>query len=145
MAKGEKVDDVIEVLRQSSIFGELPDKRLEKVRKAGKEMIFRPGDELAVQGESGDGRYFLIVDGEAELQIDGVARRTLSRGEDVGEISLIDGGPRSATVRARTDVRTFSLSSWNFRPLLADVDIATAVVDLLCKRIRSGQATADHH
>ena len=132
-------DDIIEVLKMSQIFGELPPKRLQAVRGAGKEISFEAGEELVVQGEEG-GRYFLILDGEADVHVHGALVGTVRRGDGVGEVALLDGGRRGATVTARTPVRTFSLVSWHFKPLLAEPDIAAAVIRLLCDRLRKAEA-----
>ena len=56
----------------------------------------------------------MIVDGEAEVTI-GKRMAILRRGDFFGEIALLDGGPRSATVAARTDIRLLGLTEWVFR------------------------------
>ena len=69
------------------------------------------------------------------------AARTLGAGEYFGEISLIDGGPRSATVRTTSEVDALSLPSWAFRPLLdEEPELARSLLLVLCGRLRGAEA-----
>jgi len=66
-----------------------------------------------------------------------------ARRDYFGEISLIDGKPRSATVRAESDLTTASLVTWNFRPLLDEVPgLAQALLLVLCERLRAVEQAA---
>ncbi|MDE3085576.1 MAG: cyclic nucleotide-binding domain-containing protein [Acidobacteriota bacterium] len=135
-------DDVIfDALAASELFGGLAPKQLKAIQKAGREMSFPAGTELVVENDEA-GRFFLIVEGKAEVMVGGETRATLGPGAAVGELALIDGGARSATVTAATDLRTFSLASWSFRPFLREPDVANAVIELLCRRLRSANAAA---
>ena len=71
--------------------------------RATTEVRFSAGKVMAAQGKSGH-ELVVIVSGTARVSIDGRDIATLSEGECFGEIALIDGGPRSATVTAETDV-----------------------------------------
>ncbi len=133
-------DEVLAALQATELFGDLPAKRVRMIRQAGRELRFPAGAELMVEGEEA-GRFFLVLDGTVEVTVGGDKRATLGPGAAVGEIALIDGGPRSATVTASTEVRTFSLASWNFRPFLSEPDVMQAVISLLCRRLRHAQLT----
>lgn len=132
-------DDVIAALQAAEMFRDVPLKRLQTIRSAGRELAFRAGSELVVEGEDA-GRFFLVLDGTVEVTVRGEKRATLGPGGAVGEIALIDGGQRTATVTATTDVRTFSLASWNFRPFLKEPDVMLAVIGVLCRRLREAEA-----
>ena len=134
-------DDVIAALAASEMFGGLPPKRLRDIARAGREIAFPAGAELMLEGDAG-GRFFLIISGEAEVSAGGRVRATLGAGGAVGETALLDGGPRSATVRAVNDIETFSLAHWNFRPFLEEHDVLQAVITLLCRRVRQAEAAA---
>jgi CRP-like cAMP-binding protein len=134
-------DEIITALQDSEMFRDLPSKQLQRIREAGKELSFTVGSELVVEGE-GAGRFFLILAGNVDVTVNGMKRATLGPGKSLGEIALLDGGPRSATVTAVTDVRTFSLTSWNFRPFLNEESVTQAVIKLLCQRLRSAEKSA---
>jgi CRP-like cAMP-binding protein len=133
-------DEIITALQTSEMFRDLPQKQMKRIRDAGKEMSFKAGDEVVAEGED-TGRFYLILEGTAEVLVNGAPRGELGPGASVGEISLLDGGSRSATVRATTDIRTFSLASWNFRPFLDEPEVMTAVIGLLCRRLRSAEGS----
>jgi CRP-like cAMP-binding protein len=135
------MDEIITALQQSEMFRDVPTKKLHRIRDVGQELSFASGSELAVEGKEA-GRFFLILSGTAEVTLNGKKLGTLEPGMSVGEISLLDGGPRSASVTAVTEVRAFSLAAWHFRPLLAEEGIMQAAIQLLCKRLRSAEEAA---
>ena len=135
-------DAVVEALARTKLFGGLPVKELRKMHQAGKEISFAAGVDITTEGESG-GRFFLILEGEADVVTGGAVRRRIGPGETFGEIALLDGGPRTATVVAISPLRTFTLASWNFRPLvLAHPELAGAVITTLCGWLREAEVTA---
>jgi CRP-like cAMP-binding protein len=129
----------MEVLAGSELFGKLPDKQLRAIHEVGRQVAFAPGEELTSEGHEGQ-IFYLILEGTAEVRVRGVVRRTVARGDGVGEIALLDGQPRSASVVATSPLRTFSLASWNFRPLISEREISEAVIGLLCSRLRESEA-----
>ena len=133
-------DAVEQLLAGVDLFAGLSASELRRIREAGKELEFGPGDELTVEGRQG-GRFFLILDGEADVSVGDQHRRTLGRGDYLGEIAVIDGEPRSASVVATTPVRTWSLASFAFRPILREhPSVAEQVMLLLCRRLRAAEA-----
>lgn len=135
-------DEIIAALGSSEFFKDLPPKQLKAIAKAGRVMAFPPGADLVFENDEAAGRYFLILDGSAEVTVQGQSKATLGPGASVGELALLDGGPRSATVTAVSGVRTFSLTSWNFRPFLREPDVLNAVIGLLCRRLRAADAAS---
>ena len=72
---------------------------------------------MFTQGDLGD-RYYVIESGEVDVVGDGDLVSTLGPGEGFGEIALLRSGPRTATVRARSDVRLRALLSTRFLPVV---------------------------
>jgi CRP-like cAMP-binding protein len=127
----------LDLVAQVELFAGLSRRDLVRILDAAKEMDFRTGAEVAVQGEPA-GRFFLVVEGDARVVINGRTRARLGRGDYFGELSLIDGGTRSATVVADTPLRTLSIAEWNFRPLLKEhPSIAHAMLVEMCRRLRN--------
>jgi CRP-like cAMP-binding protein len=86
---------------------------------------------------------FVIVDGEAKVTIGGKLKTKLGPGEFFGEIALLDGGPRTATVTAETDVKLLGLTEWVFRGLLQEHPaIAVKTLQAMAGRLRSATKTA---
>jgi CRP-like cAMP-binding protein len=136
--------DAAQALGNIDLFRGLSKRDLTQVADMAKEIDFAAGQAMTEQGETG-GRFYVLLDGEAEVTIGGDVVNTLKVGDYFGEISLIDGKPRTATIVARSPVRTLSLSSWNFRPLLKQHPaIAEAVLLEMCNRLRQIEASHLH-
>jgi len=80
----------------------------------------------------------MILDGEVDVSVDGKSHAKLGAGSYFGEMSLLDGGPRSATVTAVTELKTVSLTSWDFTALIDQYpEIARKLLVELCGRLRA--------
>jgi MFS family permease len=113
----------VELLRRVPIFGPLPPAALEALASALRRVRFAAGSEIVRAGEPGD-RFYVLVDGEVE-----VANRTLGPGESFGEIALLRGTPRTATVRARTDVEAYAVDGPTFVAAVTDHSAATRAAE----------------
>src|SRR4051794_38276446 len=82
-----------------------------------KSRTFSSGQTVTTEGSGGAG-FFVIEDGEAEVTVGGDTRGTLGPGDYFGEIALITEGDRTATITARSDLRCYGMTSWEFRPLV---------------------------
>jgi CRP/FNR family transcriptional regulator, cyclic AMP receptor protein len=109
--------EAAELLRQVPLFSDLDQRELQDIASAMKPRTFSAGQEIAVEGQSGVG-FFVIEDGQAKVTVEGEERRTLGPGDYFGEVALITQGPRTATVTADTDLKTYGMTSWDFRPLV---------------------------
>jgi CRP/FNR family transcriptional regulator, cyclic AMP receptor protein len=124
-------------IRSVPLFSGFGHKELQRVAAIAKEVEFPAGKVIAKQGESGVG-FHMIVEGEASVSVDGTNHATLGPGAYFGEMSLLDGGPRSATVAAATDLKTVSLTSWDFNALLDQFpELARKLLIQLSGRLRS--------
>jgi CRP/FNR family cyclic AMP-dependent transcriptional regulator len=127
---------MIDRLREVAIFRGLDEKELHRIVEVGKEVRFEPGKVVAEQ-DGGAAGFHLILDGEVSVDVSGRERARLRSGQYFGEMSLIDGQPRSATVRAESPTTTFALTSWQFLPLLDEYpSISRALLVELSGRLR---------
>jgi CRP/FNR family transcriptional regulator, cyclic AMP receptor protein len=127
----------VELLSGVELFKGVSKKDLSKIADAMKEMDFPEGKVVTAEGDP-DARFYLILDGGARVSIGGRKRQLLGPGQYFGEIALIDGGPRSATITAETPLRTLSLAPWNFKPLLKEnPDMTYKILIEVCRLLRS--------
>lgn len=126
----------MELLKQVPLFRNLPEKQLKTVSAEMTERRFSEGQELTAEGGGGAG-FFVIESGSAKVTIDGEERRTLGPREYFGEIALIDGGLRTATITATSDGVAYGLTRWQFKPLVeTNGEMAWPLLELLASRIR---------
>ena len=139
-----KTDPMLEKLAQVELFKGMSTKELEAIHEHTREMSFAPGEVIGAEGDRA-GRFHLILDGAVSVDVHGESRPTLGPGASFGEMSLIDDAPRSATLRAETDVRTLSISGFNFRPILLEhPEIALKLLQQLSERLRRVEASTQH-
>ena len=106
-------EDRFRLLRGHPIFAPLPMDTLERLSHDLVSVTPTPGEEIVTQGEPGK-RFYLIAEGEVEVQIDGSLRRTEGAGECFGEIALLNDVPRTATVTALPGCRLLALDRRHF-------------------------------
>jgi CRP/FNR family transcriptional regulator, cyclic AMP receptor protein len=132
---------IVEALGSTDLFSSLDRRALERVAGAARSVHHEAGKSLTTQGEAGIA-FHLILDGTAIVSIDGRPAHQIGKGDYFGEISMIDGAPRSATVTVETPMTTAALTSWEFRPLLdEEPTLARALLLHLCKRLRESEAS----
>src|SRR2546430_16276167 len=107
----------VKLIKNVPLFHGLSEKELKSLANNFTERTFTEGQELTHEGSGGVG-FFVIETGEATVSVDGQERRTLGPGDYFGEIALIDGGPRAATITAPSDGRSYGLTPWQVRPLV---------------------------
>jgi CRP/FNR family transcriptional regulator, cyclic AMP receptor protein len=127
---------VVEALGQTDLFSSLGGRALKRIASQVKVVDHAAGKEITEQGGGGVG-FHLILAGTVSVTVNATERPDMGPGQYFGEISLIDGQPRSATVTAKDDVRTLSLVSWAFTPILREEpEVANALLDVMCARLR---------
>jgi CRP/FNR family transcriptional regulator, cyclic AMP receptor protein len=133
----------IELLRRVPLFQGLDEKQLQTVSRNFTDRTFPAGRPITNEGGGGVG-FFVIEDGEAVVSVGGEERRTLGPGDYFGEVALIDEGSRTATIEAKTDVKAYGLTPWQFRPLVEEnASIAWPLLVSLAKRLREVESA--HH
>jgi CRP/FNR family cyclic AMP-dependent transcriptional regulator len=125
-------------IRPVSIFRGLTKVALLKVARVSVEVTYTPGSTVVREGDPGDS-LCIIADGTVEVRHGESVVARLTSGDFFGELSLIDGEPRSATVVAIDEVVLLTLSSSEFDTLMTDPYFARAVLLSLAKRFREMQ------
>lgn len=129
----------VEVLHQVPLFAELGQEDLERVARLFKKRHFAAGETVTKEG-SGGAAFFLIESGEAEVTVKGRRRASLGAGSHFGEIALIDGRERSATIFATSELVCYGLTYWDFKPLVQDnAEIAWGLLQSLARLLRSAE------
>jgi CRP/FNR family transcriptional regulator, cyclic AMP receptor protein len=128
-----------ELIQKVPLFADLDRKELEDLAGWFKERSFSEGDEVVSEGRGGIG-FFVIDEGQAGVSVHGEERATLGPGDYFGEVALIDEGARSATITAKSSLRTYGLTSWEFRPLVENnASIAWKLLQTMAKRLRTAE------
>ncbi|MFN2488623.1 MAG: cyclic nucleotide-binding domain-containing protein [Actinomycetota bacterium] len=140
MARGKRNSQQLSVLKTVPIFSSCTSKELGSIADVVKEVEFPAGKVICKEGETGVGLH-VVVEGETKVQIGGRTRRRLGPGAFFGEIALLDGGPRSATVIAETPVKTLSIASWSFKALIkSQPSLALKMLEETCRRLRANES-----
>ena len=140
MARDEKLD----LLQGIPLFAGLDRHHLERLGMLTEEVDVPAGKVLIRQGEHGDD-MMVIVSGEASVDRDGARINQLGPGEFFGEIALVAGGPRTATVTAQTPTRLLVLNRRDFHALMDEFPaVATKVLLTLAHRLRTLEPNAVH-
>lgn len=117
----------IELLRSVPFLKPLADDVLAQVAEELHEASFVPGTRFITQG-SMDDEAFILVDGEAEVSLNGRPIRTLRRADVVGEVAAAMARPRTASVTALTTVRAIILTGEFLRGLMREHPNVAAVL-----------------
>jgi len=135
------------LLRRAPIFAELADEDVQTLARVARVAVYPQGDEIITEGadfdEETDG-VFVIVDGVVEVRkgaSDADGGRLLMRlgaGEFFGEMALLDGRPRSASIVAAEESQCLVLGRWDFlRELRRNPEIAVKMLAVLSGRLRA--------
>jgi hypothetical protein len=105
--------DKLAILQQVPMFRPLPLTEIENLLNFMNPASAKAGEAIITQGETGD-NFYVITKGEVEVTKDGVVLALLRDGDEFGEIALLEDVPRTATVKAVTDVELLALNKWYF-------------------------------
>jgi CRP-like cAMP-binding protein len=126
---------VIDHIRKVPLFRGMPDHALETIADRASETTFEDGDTVTREGESGE-TFYIVIEGRLRVSQHGALLRELGPGDFLGEISLVDGRPRTATVTAVGPVEALVIRRADF---LEMVEFDSAVrLDVGGARTRSG-------
>jgi len=138
------IDQEVEILRRIPIFAKIDPAKLKLMAFASERVTYKPGQLLFKQGERGEAA-FIVLQGTADVLIDtdeGLLRvASLSENEIVGEIAILCDIPRTATVRAATELTTLRITGDLFFRMIMDFpEMGVEVMRVLAHRLE--QTTA---
>jgi CRP/FNR family transcriptional regulator, cyclic AMP receptor protein len=134
--------ELVSSLSQVPLFADCSSRDMQTIARVVREIPHAAGTVIAREGEPGVG-LFVILSGNADVSIGGRKKATLGPGDFFGEIALLDGGPRTATVTAKTDVQLIGLTEWVFRGLMVEhPSIALKTLQQMAGRLRSATKAA---
>lgn len=126
----------LEHLKNVSLFSACSKKDLEKIARAGDEITLPAGSVIVDQGQTGR-EAFVILAGTALVRRNGKKVATLGEGSVVGELSLLDHGPRTASVICETECTLLVISQRHFLAVLDEVPaLAHKLLASLAAKIR---------
>ena len=126
----------LDSLRTVPLFSACTQKELEKVAKAVDEITMTAGTLVVDQGQTGR-EAFVVIDGAVAVKRNGRKIATLGAGDVVGELSLLDHGPRTATAVCETDCTLLVIDQRRFLGVIDDVpSISHKLLAALASRIR---------
>ena len=126
-----------DTLEQVPLLDELSKRDRQRLAKALRERTFRSGQEIVVEGRTGDG-FFIILEGKAAVTIGGKLIQVIGPGDYFGEMALLDGGERTATITADGELRCATMTAWDFKSFVLDnPKVAWAMLQTLASRVRT--------
>ena len=129
-------DPKIDALKMVPLFSHCSERDLRFVITQTDEIDVEAGRALIRQGEPTDS-FYVLLDGSAEVSIDGTVRRTMRAGEFFGEIGMLDRGPATATVMTKTPARFMVMSHPQFRDAIkANDQLLSQVMAAMAERLR---------
>lgn len=135
---------VEEHLRAVPLFADASDIDLAYVAVVARPQTFRKGTVICAEGVSGVGLH-VITDGQVRVTSSHSPEVVLSAGSYFGEMAVLDGGPRMATVVAATDVSTLVIMAWEFARILEEQPaVMRHLVQQLCARLRAQAGHLSH-
>ena len=140
MARDEKLD----LLRRIPLFSGFDRRRMERLGMLADEVDVPAGKVLMRQGESGSD-MMIVVRGSVAVERDGSRLNTLGPGDFFGEIALVDGGPRTATITAEDPTTLLVISHRDFHSMMDEFpEVASQVMNALANRVRHLEPDAPH-
>jgi CRP/FNR family cyclic AMP-dependent transcriptional regulator len=132
--------DQIGLLRAVPLFAKLNQRDLETIDRLVDEIEVPEGEVLTRQGAKEAQQSFVIIAGEASVEVEGRTVGTLRPGALFGEMAMIDGRPRSATVVATSPMRLLIIGPAAFPTFIAHPSIAPTVLKTMVERLREVEA-----
>jgi CRP/FNR family cyclic AMP-dependent transcriptional regulator len=133
-----------DVLRAVPLFQGMTDPSIDQIAGLAHEASFSTGSVIFYEGDPGE-TFLVIVDGRAAVDRRGERVAEMSAGDFLGEISLIDNGPRTATVTAIEPINALVIRSDGFNRLMNDYPaVRLGILNAMAQRVRrTSEAVSD--
>lgn len=138
------MDDKVELLRRVPLFAALDPPELAAVARIANVVDVPAGTVLTHEGRH-EGYFFVVIMGSIRIDRGGMTVNTLGDGDFLGEIALLDGGPRTATATAVSDSRLLQITNDEFDELVATTpSVRAAIMTEVGQRLRRIDEEAIH-
>jgi CRP/FNR family transcriptional regulator, cyclic AMP receptor protein len=128
-----------DLIERIPLFSGLDKGELKAIGASLNERTFDAGSAVVEEGRMGVG-FFVVDAGTAAVSVDGREVRTLGPGDYFGEIALIAGTERTATITAETDLHCYGITAWDFRAMVeSNPSIAWKLLQTLAQRLADAQ------
>jgi len=125
-----------DVLKKVPLFAGLDNRELGQIASSMRERRFSAGDTVTQEGAGGAG-FFIVETGEAAVSVDGQPRGSIAPGDYFGEIALLTGSDRTATIIATSDMVCWGMTPWDFRPLVeSNSTIAWKLLTAMAEKLK---------
>ena len=138
MARRVSKDQLVDALKAIPLFEGCTRRQLVQLAHIGKLIEYEADHVVVTEGAREGAGLHVLLDGEAKVLVNGRTRRTLRAGDFFGEIALLDGGPRTATVTTSAPTHVLFIARWNFKELLGDQpDLALKMLEAVAAKLRT--------
>jgi CRP-like cAMP-binding protein len=129
--------DKVELVRGVPLFAELDERALQAVAALARERSALAGEVLMQEGDPGE-TFLVIIDGTVRVEHGGRAVRSMTAGGFLGEVALVERGPRTATAVCVTDCRLLEIGAHEFERLVATFpDVRSKLLGAIGRRTRT--------
>jgi CRP/FNR family transcriptional regulator len=126
-------------VRRVRLFADLNEQEIEQIARQFKKRSF-PAGEVVIREGTGGAAFYIIEHGEVTVTIGGDFRATLGPSDYFGEIALIDEGARIATCTAASELHTWGLTLWEFKPIVEENGvIGWKLLQTLARELRDAE------
>ncbi len=134
--------DWVDVLHDIPLFAPLSKRHVKRIANLARPRRFAAASAIVRKGQRGE-TFYVILDGEATLSLPKGRNVALVAGDFFGELALLDGGPRSGTVIAKTRVLAMAIGRRPFLKLVAaDSELAVSLLKAVAERLREADEAA---
>jgi len=132
---------VISLLKKTPIFAKTSESSLDAMLKSAVQKTVPAGESIVEKGQGGAG-FYLLLTGAATVSTGGEKLAEMAAGDFFGELSVIDGAPRTADVIASVETTCLVVTQWAMRSIITShPEIALSMLQELVRRLRKTDAS----